>query len=137
LFGGWDGEKVSDNVYRYDPSLDEWFPCAPMPTPRMNASASTLGGKILVVGGNDGEKSVPKNEGYYPSFVEDDRGDWESYDDIPFNCDFCSSVSLSDQLFVIRNDRISQFSQRTQKWSDIMLNGDQLISDQASSVVSP
>lgn len=137
LFGGWNGEEVSGNVYRYDPSLDEWFPCAPMPTPRMNASASILGGKILVIGGADGEESLPKNEAYLPSFVKDGRGEWESYDDIPFNCDFCSSVSLSDQLFVIRNDRISQFSQRTQKWSDIMLNEDQLIHDQARSVVSP
>jgi hypothetical protein len=108
-----------------------------MPTPRMNASASILGGKILVIGGADGEESLPKNEAYLPSFVKDGRGEWESYDDIPFNCDFCSSVSLSDQLFVIRNDRISQFSQRTQKWSDIMLNEDQLIHDQARSVVSP
>lgn len=137
LFGGWNGKEVSANVYRYDPSLDEWFPAAPMPTARMNSSASILGGKILVIGGSDGENSLTNSEAYLPSFGEDDGSEWEKYDDLPFNCDFCSSNSLSDQMFVIRNDRIWQFSQGTQKWSEILINNNQLIPSQARSVVSP
>ncbi len=64
LFGGWDGKTVTGKVFRYDPSLDEWFPCALMPTARMNASATVLGGAIAVVGGSDGEKVFASNEAY-------------------------------------------------------------------------
>jgi N-acetylneuraminic acid mutarotase len=136
LFGGWDGEKVTDSVYRYDPSLDEWFPCAPMPTERMNASATVLGGKIFVVGGDDGQKSLTSYGTYLPSFGIDDGSEWEIFDDLPFTCDYCSSNSLSDQMFVIGSDRIWQFSHGTQKWSEIMLNKNQLIPSHAESVIT-
>jgi len=42
---------------RYDPSLDEWFPCAPMPTERMKCQRYRFGRKNFVVGGNDGQKA--------------------------------------------------------------------------------
>lgn len=137
LFGGWDGKTVTDSVYRYDPSLREWFPCASMPTARMNASATVLGGKILVIGGSDAEKDLAISEGYLPSFDVDDGSEWKKNEDLPFNCDFCSSTSLSNQMFVIGNDTIWQFSHGTQKWSEISLNKDQLLPSQARSVVSP
>ena len=137
LFGGWDGKTVTDSVYRYDPSLQEWFPCASMPTTRMNASATVLGGKILVIGGSDAEKDLTISEGYLPSFDVDDGSEWKKNEDLPFKCAFCSSTSLSNQMFVIGNDRIWQFSHGTQKWSEISLNKDQLLPSQARSVASP
>lgn len=136
LFGGWDGESVTDNVFRYDPSLDEWFPCAPMPTARMNASATVLTGQILVIGGSDGSKDLTSSEGYQPSFAVDDSSEWEKNDNLPFKCAFCSSTSLSDQMFVIASDRIWQYSNRTQKWTEIPLNKDQILPSQVRSVVS-
>jgi Response regulator containing a CheY-like receiver domain and an HTH DNA-binding domain len=137
LFGGWNGEEVADNVYRYDPSLDEWFPCAPMPTARMNASASVFGGSILVIGGSDGDTSLSSNEGYLPNFGTNGEGEWKVNNNLPFTCDYCSSNSLSDQLFVIGNDRIWQYSNGTQKWSAIMLKKDQFIPNRIRSEVSP
>ena len=136
LFGGWDGEKVTDSVYRYDPSLDEWFPCAPMPTERMNASATVLGGKIFVVGGSDGQKSLTSYGTYLPSFGIDDGSEWEIFDDLPFTCDYCSSNSLSDQMFVIGSDRIWQFSYGTQKWSEIQLTKEQTLPEKVRSEIS-
>lgn len=136
LFGGWDGEKVTNTVYRYDPSLDEWFSCAPMPTARMNASANVLGDKIIVIGGINGEKSLKSSEVYLPSFEEDGGGEWKKNSDLPFECDYCSSNSLSNQMFVISSDRIWQFSNGTQKWSEILLNKDQLIPSHISSAIS-
>jgi len=136
LFGGWDGEKVTNTVYRYDPSLDEWFPCAPMPTARMNTSANVLGAKIIVIGGINGEKGLISSELYLPSFENDRGGEWKKNSDLPFECDYCSSNSLSDQMFVISSDRIWQFSNGTQKWSEILLNKDQLIPSHVSSVIS-
>lgn len=136
LLGGWNDDKVTSSVYRYDPSLDEWFSCAPMPTARMHASANILGAKIVVLGGNNGEKSLTNNEAYLPSFETDGGGTWERYNDLPFYCDYCTGNSLSDQMFVISSDRIWQFSQGTQKWSTIMLNENQLIPRYVSSVIS-
>jgi len=136
LFGGWNGEEVADNVYRYDPSLDQWFPCAPMPTARMNASANVLGDKIIVIGGINGEKSLKSSEVYLPSFEEDGGGEWKKNSDLPFECDYCSSNSLSNQMLVISSDRIWQFSNGTQKWSEILLNKDQLIPSHISSAIS-
>ena len=137
LFGGWNGADVTDKVFRYDPSLDEWFPCASMPTARMNASAAVLGGKILVIGGSASEDELARNEGYQASFGVDDGSEWEKNDDLPFECGFCSSNSLSDQMFVITNEKIWQFSQGTQKWSEILLSKTQLLPAQVQSVVSP
>jgi len=137
LFGGWDGADVTDRVYRYDPSLDEWFPCASMPTARMNASATVMGGKILVVGGSNFEEDFAHIEGYQPSFGMDDGSEWEKNDDLPFDCGFCSSNSLSDQMFVITNDRIWQLSHGTQKWSEIQLSKAQQLPANVSSIVSP
>jgi len=136
LFGGWDGEKVTDSVYRYDPSLDEWFPCASMPTARINSSATVLGGEIFVIGGSNAENDLTSSEAYLPSFDVDNGSEWEIYDDLPFTCDYCSSNSLSDQMFVISSDRIWQFSHGTEKWSEIMLDKDQLIPSQANSVIT-
>jgi len=45
-------------------------------------------------------------------------------------------IVLSDQMFVISSDRIWQFSNGTQKWSEILLNKDQLIPSHVSSVIS-
>ncbi len=136
LFGGWDGEKVTNTVYRYDPSLDEWFSCAPMPTARMNASANVLGDKIIVIGGINGDKSLKSSEVYLPSFEEDGGGEWKKNNDLPFECGYCSSNSLSNQMFVISSDRIWQYSNGTQKWSEILLNKDQLIPSHISSAIS-
>jgi len=73
---------------------------------------------------------------YLPSFGIDDGSEWEIFDDLPFTCDYCSSNSLSDQMFVIGSDRIWQFSHGTQKWSEIMLNKNQLIPSHAESVIT-
>jgi len=136
LFGGWDGEKVTGIVYRYDPSMDEWFPCAPMPTERMNASATVLGGKIFVIGGSDGQKSLTSYGTYLPSFGIDDGSEWEIFDDLPFTCDYCSSNSLSDQMFVLDNDKIWQFSNATDEWSEIQLTKEQTLPEQVRSEIS-
>ena len=137
LFGGWDGTDVADRVYRYDPSLDDWFPCASMPTARMNASASVMGGKILVIGGSDSEGDLARNEDYQPSFAVDDGSEWKKNNDLPFDCGFCNSNSLSDQMFVVASDRIWQLSHGTQEWSEILLSKAQLLPIKVSSIVSP
>lgn len=137
LFGGWNGSTETDKVFRYDPSLDEWFPCASMPTARKDASATVLGGEIFVIGGSNDEKEIASNESYHPSFAVDNGSEWEINDDLPFTCNFCSSNSLSDQMFVTGRDKIWQYSQGTQKWSEILLTEGQTLPSQVQSVISP
>jgi len=136
LFGGWDGEKISDSSYRYDPSLDKWFECEKMPTARMNASATILNGKIFVVVGFDGERGLATNEIFYPSFRLGEKGIWKNGDDLPIECPYCNSVSLSDQLFVMDNDKIWQFSNATDEWSEIQLTKEQTLPERVRSEIS-
>jgi len=136
LFGGWDGKSVTDKVFRYDPSLDKWFPCAPMPTARMNASASVLAGQILVIGGSDGDNNLASNETYQPSFGVDDGSEWKVDQDLPFLCNYCSSNVLSDQIFVLDNDKIWQYSKSTDLWSEIQLTKEQILPKQVRSEIS-
>lgn len=136
LFGGWNGKSVTNSVYRYDPSLDEWFACALMPTARMNASASVLGTKIIVIGGHDGDSILSTNESYLPSFGVKSDGEWGVNYPLPFTCDYCNSSSLSDQLFVVDNDKIWQFSRATNSWTEIRLTNGQVLPEQVRSEVS-
>ena len=136
LFGGWDGKRVTNSVFRYDPSLDKWYPCAPMPTKRMNASATVLGEKIFVIGGSDSEKDLSVSESYQPSFNLDDGSEWEVNQNLPFTCNFCDSNGLSDQMFVLDNEKIWQFSNATDKWSEIQLTKEQVLPERVQSEIS-
>jgi DNA-binding CsgD family transcriptional regulator/N-acetylneuraminic acid mutarotase len=136
LFGGWDGEKVLDSVYRYDPSLDKWFEGESMPTARMNASASVLNGQILVVGGTDNENPLSTSESFSPGYGINDKGKWEVNDDLPFACERCNSNILSDQLFIVVGSSAWQFSNATNQWSEIKMAENQSIPDQTRSLTS-
>ena len=136
LFGGWDGKNVLDSVYRYDPSLDKWFEGESMPTPRMNASASVLNGQILVVGGTDNENILSTSESFSPGYGVNDKGKWKVNDDLPFSCEHCNSNILSDQLFIIVGSSVWQFSNATNKWSEIKMAENQSIPDQTHSLTS-
>jgi len=136
LFGGWDGEKASSATYRYDPSLDEWVECEKMPTARMNASASVLNGEIRVIGGFDGKEGLPTNEVFIPSFGLGSTGNWQKDDNLPFDCNYCNSESLSNQLFVIDNDKIWQYSIANQSWSKIQFFNEQILPAQVQGKAS-
>lgn len=136
LFGGWDGKNVLDSVYRYDPSLDKWFEGESMPTPRMNASASVLNGQILVVGGTDNENILSTSELFSPGYGINDKGQWEVKDDLPFSCNHCNSNILSDQLFIVAGSSVWQYSNATNKWSEIKMAENQSVPDQTGNLTS-
>ena len=107
-----------------------------MPTPWMNASASVLNGQILVVGGTDNESPLSTSESFSPGFGVNDKGKWEVKDDLPFSCDHCNSNIHSDQLFIIVGNSVWQFSNATNKWSEIKMTENQSIPDQTGSLTS-
>lgn len=49
-------EMIADpaDAARYSPNEDRWYPLAPMPEPRIGASAIDANGVILIVGGKTG-----------------------------------------------------------------------------------
>jgi hypothetical protein len=49
---------VLDAVERYDVASDTWTPVAPLPSPRSDLAAATVGGKIYVFGGCDAAGTI-------------------------------------------------------------------------------
>lgn len=117
LFGGQDGETVSDIALRYDPLDDEWGYLTPLPTPRAYAGAASVGGKIYVIGGWDGEKALNSNESYSPA--RDVQGDeaWQEESELP-EAGFGIGVgSLADMIFVVGPDGVWQYTTGSGSWN--------------------
>ncbi len=63
LLGGWNGEDVLGNVFRYDPgSNTSWQPLPDMNQARLWPAGGIIAGKLYVVGGWDGEKELDSCE---------------------------------------------------------------------------
>jgi hypothetical protein len=61
-------EVPTNAVNAYDPCSNVWTPRAPMPTPRLDAAATTgLDGKIYVLGGLGGGVKLDRAEAYDPA----------------------------------------------------------------------
>lgn len=117
LFGGWDGETVSDIALRYDPLDDEWGYLTPLPTPRAYAGVASAGGKIYVIGGWDGEKALNSNESYSPT--RDIQGDeaWQEESELPEPGFGMGVGSLADMVFVVGPDRVWQYAMGSDSWN--------------------
>lgn len=61
VFGGNDGNQISDRSAVYDPSANRWNELEPMPQPRAAASAVVLRDRIYLVGGRDATGKIPTN----------------------------------------------------------------------------
>ena len=84
LFGGWNGEKFVDKVYRYEPGSDAWFEKSPLPSPRGYAGAAvTAGGKVFVLGGFDGQKFLKENLTYLPNLDFENTNPWSNVAALP------------------------------------------------------
>ncbi len=83
LFGGWDGQRIVETVYSYDPETDAWKTGTPMSSPRAFAAAVALEGRILLVGGTDGAHPLDTVQVYFPQ--RDQAGDnpWEDHTKLP------------------------------------------------------
>jgi N-acetylneuraminic acid mutarotase len=101
LFGGWDGEKAVNSVYKYDPGSDQWFVLTPMPTARAFPGVSVIEGKMFVIGGTDGEKALTINEVYSPDFEDGNKSPWEIYEPLPNSRYAMGVASLADTIFVV------------------------------------
>jgi N-acetylneuraminic acid mutarotase len=51
----------------YDPATDSWRELAPLPTPRSGTAGATLGGRVLILGGENNTGVFNENEAYDPT----------------------------------------------------------------------
>ncbi|MFI5303858.1 MAG: Kelch repeat-containing protein [Nitrospiria bacterium] len=69
IFGGNDGERISNRSAVYNPKGNQWEELEPMPEPRAAASAAVIKDRIYLVGGRDASGKNPTNSllAYSPS----------------------------------------------------------------------
>ncbi len=123
LFGGWDGARYLNSVYRYDPEKDQWSELTPMPTERGYAGASVIGNEIFVIGGFDGQKALAVNEEYSPAY-ENVENPWRERSSLPSGRYGAGISSISNMIYVIGGESSSgavlpslEYSESEDRWS--------------------
>jgi DNA-binding CsgD family transcriptional regulator/N-acetylneuraminic acid mutarotase len=101
LFGGWDGEKTVNSVYKYDQDSDSWLELTPMPTARAYPGVSIVEGKIFVLGGYDGEKALATSEVYTPDLEDGESSPWEIDKPLPSPNYAMGVASLADTIYIV------------------------------------
>jgi len=72
LFGGWDGQKVQDQIYRFDTRDKTWSLLGTLPQPLLFAAAASDQKCIYLAGGWNGNEAVTDSYCFHP-----DTGKWE------------------------------------------------------------
>lgn len=122
LFGGWDGDQVVDQAWRYDPFNDAWHAAANLPSARAYATAAEVSGKIYVLGGWDGTQGLQENLSFDPARDLEGEPAWQKEPDLPEACSECSAESISGMLFVIGTNGIWQLNSPYLEWAQIPFN---------------
>ena len=100
LFGGWDGQRYMDAVWRYDPGQDRWDEMVSMPTARAFAGAATASGRIYILGGYDGQQALDVVEIYQPAKESTDNP-WSTGLSMPAGRYAMGVTSAVDNIYVI------------------------------------
>jgi DNA-binding CsgD family transcriptional regulator len=101
IFGGWDGTKYTDTVYRYRTGTGEWDQLKPMPVSSGYAAAVTYQGRIFLFGGRN-EKGVSGRLDVFSITEErDSQGNWQRVGSLPFPRANMGAVSLVNMVFIV------------------------------------
>ncbi|MHB1319172.1 MAG: Kelch repeat-containing protein [Anaerolineae bacterium] len=82
LFGGWDGARYVDTVLKYDVSARSWSQVGALSSARGFAAATTIGDRIYLVGGYDGETELGTCESFDPAAGQGEEP-WRKLADLP------------------------------------------------------
>ena len=99
LFGGFDGKQYLDNIYEFDPELNEWILFGDMETTRAYSSAVVLGGQIHLVGGKNESGVLVNHNLYYPQRELTGENAWEDAADLPEARYGMNSIVLADMVY--------------------------------------
>lgn len=88
--------KPVANVYQYDPATDTWAERASMPTPRGALAVAEAAGKLLAIGGYDGEANSAAAEEYDPS-----SDSWRVRAPLPTPRDHLAAAGVGTRVYAI------------------------------------
>lgn len=100
LFGGWDGRKFVDTVYRYEPAEDRWTELAPLPSSRGYLGAVTANGRILVIGGYDGRIVYDDNLVFIPDPADSEKS-WLLMQQMPHSRYAMATANIADIVLIV------------------------------------
>ena len=121
VFSGWDGEKYSDRIFRYDPDQDQWEIRQFKPDPRGGSAATSMEGRIVLLGGKNEQDSLKEVWNYYPDRDGDDPTAWEKSPDLPDARFGLAATALANSIFVVGGQSSSNDNQ---SYAPIMLAPD-------------
>lgn len=103
-FGGWNGQNVLANVYRFDPAANNWQILPDMATARAFVTGGLVRGKLYVVGGYDGERPLTECAYFDPGINTDEdpelEGSWGSCANTLLPRAGASAAGLLNKLYV-------------------------------------
>ncbi len=124
LFGGWDGEKIRNEVFIYNPDNDQWREGSPMTTGRAYAETAEANGKIFIMGGWDSRDKLNISESYNPA--RDKTGDiaWETELSPPDKYLDFVLASFADMIILLGDNHdekapydLLYYSNQTRSWN--------------------
>jgi Kelch motif protein len=83
-------------LYRYDPERNAWSELAPMPTARGALAVAESGGKLLAIGGYEGDRNSAAVELYDPA-----ANRWTSRAPLPTPRDHLAAAAIGDRVYAI------------------------------------
>lgn len=113
-----------DEVERYDPATDTWTTRSRMPTRRNAHATVAYGGKIYVMGGNNGPPSG-SNRLAVVEVYDPDTDTWSRADDMPAPADGITAAVSGERIYVFGQIAgraiVYRYDPATDDWDDITL----------------
>lgn len=103
---------------RYDPRFHHWEVLAPMSSVRFSNASATVGNRIYVVGGNDGQQVLDTMESFDPT-----SNRWEKMPRMPTARQRCAAAGIAGRLYVVGGERqeplraCERFEPSTRRWT--------------------
>ena len=101
LFGGWDGQTFSSDVYSYDPQSDSWSKRSPAPGKFGQAAAAVLENRIYLMGGTDGRQALTGTWVYYPERDLSQGSPWDTLAPLPTGRYGMGAASLVNGIYIL------------------------------------
>lgn len=107
VFGGWDGRRAVNTVYKYTPGDDAWDTLRAMPTARRYLGAAVSGRRIYVLGGENESGPLRVNEVFSPDQTTTSPDPWQTGDPLPEPRLGMGVASIADIIYVIGGNETS------------------------------
>lgn len=101
LFGGWDGRRYTNSVFRYDPLSERWEELSPMPVSLGFQAAAVVDGKVYLIGGYDGAREYAQCYEYDPSLEGSEVSPWTEHTPMSAARGGAAATAVGASIYVI------------------------------------